>query len=302
MSLVPESLIVPPASAATIEQLAEKTLRSAGVWGHLPTPVSSLIEAEDLTCEEQSESSLTSFLRSLNEGAREIARGALQKVRGIADLRERVVYIAAEPRDSRRVFVQAHELGHHKIPWHELSAYADDAMSLAPEVEELFDKEANQFAADILFQGSRFRERARSYSPSFEAIFALADQHGTSRHSTAWRYVQVQDEALALAMYYPGRFAVGADGLPVLRKGRVIATDKFVRAHMDLDLPPELGPEHPWAAARASSLTLLGETRLACGAKKVEFQWQGWWNQYRLFVLLRRKPRLSFVGSVLNRT
>lgn len=301
MSLGPDSLIVPPPSAATIEELAERTLRNAGVWGHLPTPVSSLIEAEDLTCEEHSESRLTSFLRSLNEGARDIARAALQKVRGIADLRERVVYVAAEPRDSRRVFVQAHELGHHKLPWHELSAYADDAMSLAPEVEELFDKEANQFAADVLFQGSRFRERARSYAPSFEAIFALADQHGTSRHSTAWRYVQVQDEALALAMYYPGRFAVGADGLPLLRKARVIATDKFLHAYSDIDVPIELPAEHPWAGARASSLTLLGEMRLPCGAKEVEFEWQGWWNQYRLFVLLRRKPRLSFVGNVLNR-
>jgi hypothetical protein len=33
----------------------------------------------------------------------------------------------------------------------------------------------------------------------------------------------------------------------------------------------------------------------------MEFQWMAWWNTYTLFVLLRRKPKLSLVGGILRR-
>ena len=66
-----------------------------------------------------------------------------------------------------------------------------------------FEQEANFFGAETIFPGARFRTLARDFRPNFAAIFSLADQHGASRQSTAWRFVEEQDESVALPPYYP---------------------------------------------------------------------------------------------------
>ena len=95
-------------------------------------------------------------------------------------------------------------MGHQVTPWHNVDpAHLDDDKSFFGNVQNQFEKEANFFSAEVIFQGYKFRSRPRYYSASFDAIYYLADQHGASRQATAWRYVEEQDKAIALEQYYP---------------------------------------------------------------------------------------------------
>jgi hypothetical protein len=295
------TLIPRPDAARSISQIAEMALRKAGAVGTLPTPIDQLIAAAKLEDVTDPEPFISSFIAKLQKGARETFRAALQKLRGIADLRERAIYIPSDTNVRRVLFAKGHEFGHQAIPWHNVNtAYQDDDLSLSHKAQECFDQEANFFSAEIIFQGRRFTSRVRDYKPSFEAVFQLADEHGASRHATLWRFVEEQDEAVATVAYWPSRYAVDQSGYPVLRRDKVIGAAKFIEKFGTIEIPTELKTGHPWAAARDLGTVCDGEISLACSDGSIKFQWQAWWNTYGLFVLLRRKPLLGLVGKLVR--
>lgn len=288
-----------PDSAQSISALAETALRRAGAVGRLPTPIDELIAAAELTEVADPTPFLQSFLRRLPEGARAAFRATLQKVRGIADLRERAIYVPADTSDRRLLFTKCHEFGHQTIPWHKVNtAYQDNDLSLSAWARDYFDQEANLFAADIIFQGKRFSSRARDFRPSFEAVFTLADEHGASRHATLWRYTEEQDDAVAMVTYWPNPYALDTSGHPSLRLGKVVGSPRFLARFGGIQLPPVIASDHPWATARDCGTLCGGEIRLPSSERATRFQWQAWWNSYSLFVLLRRRPALGLVGSL----
>jgi hypothetical protein len=293
-----------PDSSTTLEHLVETLLRRAGVEGVIPTPIDELIAASKLEQAEDLEPFVGRFLRHLAKSARAPFVAALQKVRGIADLRERAIYIpSGNTNDRRRRFVQAHELGHQVIDWHSVNiGYRDDDMSLrlVDDMQELFDLEANCFAGDVLFQGRRFRERARSYAASFEAVFQLADDHCASRHATLWRLIEEQDESVSVALYWPNNYTVDASGYAVLRRGKLVASPKFLNKFSNIELPLTLPSNHAWLEARNEDAPCGGSIHLMCDGTAEHFEWQAWWNTYSLFVMLRRRPALSLVGSSIR--
>src|SRR5688500_622672 len=121
-----------PDSSKSLQQLAEKLLSQAGAAGVTPTSIDDLVAIAKLEEAQDLESFVIRFLGRVAGGAREAFLSTLQKVRGIADLRERAIYIPKEARETRRRFVQAHELGHQVIPWHNVNVgYRDDDLSLS---------------------------------------------------------------------------------------------------------------------------------------------------------------------------
>ena len=289
------------ASEAAIARLADKTLRLAEAVGHLPTPLDDLIAVASVEEVAEPDRWKDRFLASLPEGARAIFQAAWQKIRGIADLRDRAVYVPRSAGAPRVQFAKGHELGHQLLPWHNMNpAYRDDDLSLSSEAEDLFDAEANFFAAEVIFQGRRFRRRALDFQPSFEAVFLLADEHGASKHATMRRYVEEHDEPIAMFPYWPSEYSMDRRGSPVLRLGRGVGSVRFVETYADVEAPLELRSGDPWVAARESSAPCGGDMALRCGPDQVSFQWQAWWNNYCLLVLLRKRPALGLIGRSLG--
>lgn len=299
------SLVSLPESAPEIFQIAERVVIAAGAKGKLPTPMEDLLGASKIVHETDPDGVVQRFLKSLNDQRRAFFQSSLQKLRGIADLRERAVYVPKDTRPRKR-FADGHELGHQIIPWHNVSSngtssfYHDDEYTLSPRVRELFDIEANLFSSEIIFQGRDFTRRARDYQPSFDAAFLLADLYGASRQATLRRYVQEQDEVLALVSYLPSKFNVDACGLATLRAPMLFGSPSFIQKYSDVQLPPDLNSNHAWAQARDPERVYDGDIELCCGGTSVRFSWEAWWNSYNLFVLLRRKPGLSIVGRILK--
>jgi hypothetical protein len=305
MALPNIKFIASPDTAPELIKLADRALRRAGAVGRLPTPIEDLIKAAHITAESDTEGAVARFLSMLNEQSRASFKAAMQKMRGIADLRGRAIYVPSD-KAPRELFANAHEFAHEDIPWHKVitddvaAFYTDDDYSLGPDVQDKFDIEANFYASEVIFQGKRFAAHARDYQPSFDAVFVLADLHGASRQATLRRYIEAQDEVLAAVSYLPSRYGVDEQGYPVLRVPRLFGTPKFVHKYGDVEIPEEITSGHPWAEARRLQEICKGDINLDCGGLAVNFQWQSWWNTYTLLVLLRRRPSLSVVRRIVG--
>ncbi len=295
-------LIHRPESHEEISRLVRRLLVGANALDVLPTPIDRLFEIARVREIEDLPDPDSGFLNSLGERALNAFFVAKQKIRGMADMRQRVVYIPKQDKAPRILFAQAHELGHQCMPWHNIEpAYQDDNYSLCPEVSRLFEQEANDFSAETIFQGSsRFRRRARDYHVDLSSVFHLADLHGASKQATAWHFAEEQDHAVAAVYFYPHRWRTDEMGNPVLSFWKAAASPKFQELYSEIAIPDSLESNHPWAAARSTGETVSGCDPFRYGAKDViTLEWQSWWNRYALIVLLRRKHFISSLSSVL---
>lgn len=280
---------------------ADRLLRAAGAVGTLPTPIDDLYQAARITNEVEAEAAKERFFARLSKQGREVFLSLWQKLRGIADLRDRVVYIPKGVPAPRELFVKAHELGHEVIPWHQVDpTYTDDDVSLRPDTQDLFEREASFFAAEVIFQGKRFTHQSRDYRPSLDAVFTLAEEYGASRHSTLRRFVEEHDEPLAAVPYWPSQYTVDEYGNPLLRKGNLVASLSFCDKYATIQLPEVIRTGHSWVAARDLSQSCEGHIRLDYGGGSGTFEWYTWWNQYSLLVLLRCMPPLRLVGNLIR--
>lgn len=123
----------------------------------------------------------------------------MKKVVGLVDLREDVIYLKHQMLPQKRNFVTLHEVGHKILPWQRQAyLYVDDDISLDLDICQQFEKEANQFAADVLFQVGRFAEDAGSLPFTIASPITLAQRYGAFAHAAIRRYVEHSERTCAV--------------------------------------------------------------------------------------------------------
>jgi len=102
---------------------------------------------------------------------------------------------------AQKAFKRLHETSHELFPWQHIgdgqAGFADDKFTLSPKTTDLFEQEANQGAAELLFQRLRFTEIAADYQIGCATIGELADKFGASKHASFRRYVETHRGAIA---------------------------------------------------------------------------------------------------------
>jgi hypothetical protein len=194
-------------SRTEIVRLTDRLLREADAYGQMPTPVSRIVAAADLT--EAPQSFLTDA--SIADAPAHI-RGMLRRIKGKAhaalDRRTREVHInPATDHAAQRAFKRLHETSHDLFPWQHVGegddGFVDDDYTLSPKTTVVFEQEANQGAAELLFQRDRFAEMAADYQIGCAAISELATLFGASRHAAFRRYVETHRGALVGVVLEP---------------------------------------------------------------------------------------------------
>jgi transposase-like protein len=188
-------------SAADIARLTDRLLRQADAYGRLPTPVSDIIAAANLSEASHtflSENSIAAMPAHLQGVLRRVAG----KVHAVLDRKTREVHInPAIDLPGQQAFKRLHETSHDLFPWQCIDAgaigYADNELTLSPRTTIVFEREANQRAAELLFQRDRFAEIAAEYATSCATVVELAGRFGASRHSTFRRYIESHRGVLA---------------------------------------------------------------------------------------------------------
>jgi hypothetical protein len=89
---------------------------------------------------------------------------------------------------------------------HQSKVYAlihDCEKTLDPDITDLFEREANVFASEALFQGDLFAQHAHDSEFGIKTAIALAKQFGGSNYATFRRYVTTNPSACCLVVLEP---------------------------------------------------------------------------------------------------
>jgi hypothetical protein len=110
--------------------------------------------------------------------------------RALISFGDRIVATDSELDENRTRFSVLHEVGHFVLPHHEHSLYVCDEVGLSQAARLVFEKEASEFAADLLFLGDRFALEANSRVIGALTVKELATKYGASFEATARRIVE----------------------------------------------------------------------------------------------------------------
>ncbi|MBW3537182.1 MAG: ImmA/IrrE family metallo-endopeptidase [Actinobacteria bacterium] len=191
-------------SAKSIERACDRLLTVADARGVLPTPVDRLVAAAELTEPEQSALS-PSVIEQLPAHLQRVVSRLKRKVHAVLDRRAREIHLnPAHDVAGQGAFKRLHETSHYIFEWQNDLAYADDSLTLSPTVQRLQEQEANQGAAELLFQRGFFSEMASDYPVGFSTVIELSQTFGSSIHSAFRRYVESHRGALAGVVLAPG--------------------------------------------------------------------------------------------------
>jgi Zn-dependent peptidase ImmA (M78 family) len=139
------------------------------------------------------------FQREIPEEAKSTVGGG--PPRALLSFNDRVVATDESLIDVRSRYCVLHEIGHYVLPHHEHALYVCDDVGMSYATHLLFEKEANAFAAELLFLGDRFTVEANSQMPSALTVKTLATQYDASFEATARRLVEKNFRACMLVVF-----------------------------------------------------------------------------------------------------
>jgi Zn-dependent peptidase ImmA (M78 family) len=239
-----------PQELANVVHHAKRLLDEAGAVGQFPTPIDTLMAAAKVTVIED-ELLDESMLQRLADKARaglafgvNVIKSAFSKVLGLFEARDRLVILDKEVHKARKPFIKLHEAGHGSMP-HQSSMYAlmcDCDQTLDDDTKELFEREANVFASEVLFQGDLFQTLARDSAFGMKSAKDLALKFGASNYATFRRFVTTSHVACCLVVVEP-EILIGRGGAHEVR--RVIPSATFARKYDPNVLALDVGRDHP---------------------------------------------------------
>ena len=231
---------------ANVRRHADLLLQEAGARERFPTPIDDLMAAAKVTVVDDEVLNETFLRRFIAKAAAGVAtiKSALSKVLGLFEANDRLVVIDKNAPVPRVPFIKLHEAGH-GMP-HQSKMYAlmqDCEKTLDPEITDLFEREANVFASEALFQGEIFAEQAHDREFGIKTAMALAKQFGASNYATFRRYVITNPRACCLVVLEPVLVVAGGGFRAEVR--RVVASESFAKMFDPAKLALPVISQHP---------------------------------------------------------
>jgi hypothetical protein len=111
--------------------------------------------------------------------------------------------------DGRKHFTIAHEIGHYVLPGHDKcdDVCLDTDVGNWSDASKQLEREADEFAAELLIPTSYARPRFSEMPPSLQTISAVATDCRASLSATAWRYCDLAPYACAIVWTKESRIA-----------------------------------------------------------------------------------------------
>jgi len=88
-------------------------------------------------------------------------------------------------------WLEAHEVVHDIIPWHETVMFGDNKQTIMPACHEQVECEANYGAGQLLFLRELFINEARDLTKGIAAVQQLKGRYNNTLTTTLWRYVEM---------------------------------------------------------------------------------------------------------------
>lgn len=159
----------------------------------------------------------------------EEARGEGNRPRALLSFPDRLVAVHSAVRDRPARFSVLHEIGHYVLPNHQHRLYLCDDQGLGFSARLSLEREANEFAADLLFQGDRFTLEANSHPIAATTVKTLGKKYLASFEATARRLVERNLRPCMLIVFgkESSRATIDIDSPPVWSKKYAVASVPF---------------------------------------------------------------------------
>ncbi len=189
----PDDSTLTPGQLARVRKEAERALQQAGALGVLPTPIDEIMRVARVAEIEEDihNPSFIARIMAKAEKAGQTIRRALSKVMGLFHASEGLIFIDRTLMKVKQRFVRLHESAHGFLPWQRpmYSLVQDGENALDPDTADLFDREANNFASEVLFQLDTFRDQAEEMSFDILTPVRLAKKFNASNYAAIRQYV-----------------------------------------------------------------------------------------------------------------
>lgn len=223
-----------PSTQAQVRSYADLLLKKACAYGRFPTPVKDLVAAAKLEVARENAldavylGGLYRQLPNWMKLAPDRLKKALEKVVGLLDRGGRTIHLDADLHPKKIPFVTIHEVGHDVLPWQRktFDIMEDSKAELDPDTHDRYEREANCFSSDVLFQLDRFTTDAADCAFGLNTAIALSRQYGTSVYSTFRRYVATNERACTLLVF--DKTEVQVDSAPAISLRRFVASPSFI--------------------------------------------------------------------------
>jgi Zn-dependent peptidase ImmA (M78 family) len=127
-------------------------------------------------------------------------QGKAAEIRAALSINDRLVVTQSGLSEKRKRFGIFHEIGHFISPEHrDLFTDTDATLSWLNKVR--MEREANEIAAELVFQGNRFTEESLNAATSIRTVLELAPRYGASYESALRRYTERHVLPVALAVF-----------------------------------------------------------------------------------------------------
>jgi len=264
----PDDSTLRPSELARVRKEAERALRQANALGALPTPIDEIMRVARVREVEEdilNPSFMAKIIGKAQNAGLAIKR-ALSKIMGLFHASEGLVFIDRTLMMVRQRFVRLHESAHGFLPW-QRPMYAlvqDCERALDPDTADLFDREANTFASEVLFQLDTFRDQAEEQPFNIFTPVNLAKKFNASNYAAIRQYVSKNHRTCAVVVLNMPELNVEFGFRATLR--RVVMSEGFKvmfagRIWAELYTPDDdIGRLVPLYGRRASGKRHLGLT------------------------------------------
>jgi hypothetical protein len=224
-----------------IRHRASLLLNKAAAIGRYPTPVDEIVEVAGLVIEREATLDRRWIGRMFNRMPERVKMAA-DKLLGLLDIPDRRIHVAQHIHANKQTFVKLHETGHDFLP-HQRKLFdiiADGTHELDPFTQDLFEREANNFACEVLFQLDGFARDAGDSIFGLRSALQLSKRYGASVYASIRRYVTTSSRACGVLIFEEPVYA--ADATCTLQLRRWIPSPKLVRTVGELRWKDVYGP------------------------------------------------------------
>jgi len=219
----PDDSSLDSAERRAVEERARKMLDRASAWNRFPTPVDDILAAAKLQVAASSvfdPAGIISYIRNRTADAARFLKSAISKVFGVYDADESVIHIDGTVVESKQNFLKLHETGHHELPTHRklFRFFQDCEQTLAPEIADLFEREANNFARFTLFQGDAFARHAADCAFNIKTPIKLAKTFGASVYASTREFARTNHRACVVYVLEPIEYVTGTGAQAIVRR------------------------------------------------------------------------------------
>jgi len=217
--------------------------------------------------------------------------------RAMLSFHDRLVATDVALNESRTRFSVLHEVGHYILPHHQHTLYVCDRKGMSFGTHLLFEQEANQVAADLLFLGDRFDQESNSRPISANTVKTLAFQFGASFEATARRMAErTYRDCMLVCFLNTSTAIIDTQENPRWNVHYCIPSASFANRYFQT-LNQGGVPDDVFAALSLNGRDIQDSesigVSIACGAdvQPTMFHAEYFYNRYNVFCFLTPAPR-----------